>query len=248
VRFLAPLQYLTGALATLVLAPPVILLSVLGRDRAAFALAKLWVRIILLPTGVRVRSDGRDLVPSSGSYVVVSNHCSHLDAPALVLALPHAVYFVIKKELVRIPLWGYAVVKLGSIVVDRSNSEQARAELDRAVATIRAGRRVLVFAEGTRSRDGHLQPFKKGGFHLAIDAQVPILPIAVNGSSRLLPKGATAVRPGIVSVVVGAPIETAGLGKEAVPELMARAREAILAARRRDPDFIESREMTPLTS
>jgi 1-acyl-sn-glycerol-3-phosphate acyltransferase len=240
VKLLVPLQYLPGVFATLVLAPPVILMSFFGWNDASFVLVRLWARIVLLFAGVRHRGDGQQHVPPSGSYVVVSNHCSHLDAPALVLNLPHPVYFIIKKELAKIPLWGYAVTKLGFIVIDRSDSDQAREELQRAVDTIRGGRRVFVFAEGTRSPDGHLQSFKKGGFHLAVDARVPILPVAVNGSSRLLPKGGTVIHPGRIDIVVGQPIPTAGLGKEAIPELMAATRETILAARRRDPDFIES--------
>jgi 1-acyl-sn-glycerol-3-phosphate acyltransferase len=146
---------------------------------------------------------------------------------------------VIKKELTRIPLWGYAALKVGFISVDRSDSERARVEMARAVDCIRMGRRVLVFAEGTRSPDGHLQAFKKGGLHLAVDAQVPILPVAVNGSFRLLPKGAPAIRPGRIEVAVGRPITTAGLTKDDVPALVEQTREAILALRRRDPDFVE---------
>jgi 1-acyl-sn-glycerol-3-phosphate acyltransferase len=108
-----------------------------------------------------------------------------------------------------------------------------------AIESIRSGRRVLIFAEGTRSADGSLQRFKKGAFHLAVDAQVPILPVAINGSFTLLPKGQSAVRPGVVDVVVCDPIPTAGLGKDDIPRLMEETREAILAARRLDPDFRE---------
>ena len=118
----------------------------------------------------------------AGPYLIVSNHASHLDGPALARALPDPIFFVIKKELTRIPLWGQAAVKVGFIAIDRSDTDQARLEMQQAIGDIRAGQHVLVFAEGTRSPDGHLQPFKKGGFHLAIDAQVPVLPVAINGS------------------------------------------------------------------
>ncbi len=231
------MNYVAGALATLLLAPPVIVLSVLGLREAAFAPVRLWARLLHLVTRIRFRVHGVENVPEDGSYVVVSNHCSHLDGPTIVLALPHPVYIVIKRELARIPLWGQAVVALGFIAVDRSDSEQARDQMQRAVDAIRGGRRVLVFAEGTRSGNGRLQPFKKGGFHLAVDAQVPILPLAVNGSHTLFPKGAPVVRPGMVDVVVGRPIPTAGKGKEDLEDLMAETRDAILAARRRDPDY-----------
>jgi 1-acyl-sn-glycerol-3-phosphate acyltransferase len=237
VRPLMMFHYLIGALATLVLAPPVIVLSLVGWPRAAYVPVRLWARLLHLITGVRFRVHGLENVPATSSFVAVSNHCSHLDGPALVLALPHPVYFVIKKELARIPLWGLAVVRLGFVAVDRSDSEQARAAMHRAVESIRAGKRILTFAEGTRSLDGRLQPFKKGGFHLAIDAQVPILPLTVNGSHHLFPKGAASVRPGTLDVIIGRPIATAGLEKDDLEDLMSATRDAILSARRQDPHY-----------
>lgn len=236
---LAAFQYSVGVLATLVIAPLAALLAMLGLNRASYAQVRAWAWVLHAATGVRSRAVGLEHVPAAGSYVVISSHTSHLDGPAVALTLPHPVYFVIKQELTRIPVWGFAAVKVGFIAVDRSNSEQARCQMARAIDTIRAGRRVLVFAEGTRSPDGHLQEFKKGGFHLAIDAQVPILPVAVNGSQRLLPKGALAALPGPLEVAVGRPISTAGLTSDDVPALIATTREAVLALRRHDPDFAE---------
>lgn len=242
---LAAFQYTVGALATLWFASLAILFAVLGLDRATYAQVRGWAWVLLVASGVRLRATGLDNVPATGSYVVISSHTSHLDGPAVALVLPHPVYFVIKKELARIPLWGHAALKIGFIAVDRSDSEKARRELARAVDTIHSGRKVLVFAEGTRSPDGHLQAFKKGGFHLAIDSQVPILPVAVNGSHRLLPKGAPAARPGRLEVAIGPPIATDGLTKDNVEALLEETREAILALRRRDPDFVEARRESP---
>ena len=241
VWILAGFQYTVGVLATLVCAPTAILFAMLGVERATYAPVKVWAWVLHASTGVRTRATGLANVPAAGSYVVISSHTSHLDGPAIALALPHPVYFVIKKELAQIPLWGHAALKIGFIAVDRSDSEQARREMARAIDTIRAGRRVLVFPEGTRSPDGHLQAFKKGGFHLAVDAQVPILPVAVNGSHRLFPKGAPATRAGQLEVAVGPPIATTGLTKDDVEALLERTREVILNLRRRDPDFVEPR-------
>jgi 1-acyl-sn-glycerol-3-phosphate acyltransferase len=238
-RVLAAFQYSIGVLATLVIAPLAALLAMLGLDRACYAQVRAWSWVLHAATGVRSRAVGLEHVPASGSYVVISSHTSHLDGPAIVRTLPHPVYFVIKQELTRIPLWGYAALKIGFIAVDRSNPDRARCQMERAVKTIRDGRRVLVFAEGTRSPDGHLQEFKKGGFHLAVNAQVPILPVAVNGSQKLLPKGAPASLPGRVEVAVGPVIETTGLTCDDVPDLMRRTRQAILTLRSRDPDFVE---------
>jgi 1-acyl-sn-glycerol-3-phosphate acyltransferase len=239
VSVLAIIQFSVMVIATLVCASAAALLSVLGLHRAAYVPVLAWAWTLLVSTGVRYRVHGLDNVPRPGSYVVISNHCSHLDGPTIALALPHPVYFVIKRELSEIPLWGLAARKLGFIAVDRSDSVHARAQMLRAVETVRDGRRVLVFAEGTRSPDGHLQRFKKGGFHLAIDAQVPILPVTVNGSHALFPKGGASVRQGTLDVIVGRAIPTAGLGKEHIEELMATTRQEILEARRQDPDFIE---------
>jgi 1-acyl-sn-glycerol-3-phosphate acyltransferase len=241
VLILGALQYAVGILATLWCAPLAILFAVLGLDRATYAQVRTWAWMLHAATGTRPRAVGLENVPATGSYVVISSHTSHLDGPAIAHVLPHPVYFVIKKELAQIPLWGHAALKIGFIAVDRSDSEQARREMTRAIDTIRSGRRVLVFAEGTRSPDGHLQAFKKGGFHLAIDAQVPVLPVAVNGSYRLFPKGAPAARPGRLEVAVGPPIATTGLTKDDVEALLERTREVILDLRRRDPDFVETR-------
>ena len=238
-RIAAAYQYSVAVLVTLVVAPTAYVLASLGFHRAAYSQVRAFAWAVHAFTGLRSRAQNLEKVPTSGPYVVISNHNSHLDAPALVRNLPHPVYFVIKRELARIPIWGNAAVKLGFIAVDRGRNEQARAKMRQAIETIRSGRRILVFAEGTRSEDGHLQPFKKGGFHLAIDAQVPILPVAVNGSHDLLPKGQPAARPGVVDVVVCDPIATAGLTKDDLPVLMARTREAILEARRLDPSFVE---------
>jgi 1-acyl-sn-glycerol-3-phosphate acyltransferase len=230
-------QYLLGILATIVLAPPVMVLALLGRRDTAYALVRLWCRVLHLITGVRYRVRGVDKVPAEGSYVVISNHCSHLDGPTLIRAMPHPVYFVIKRELARIPLWGQAVVMLGFIAIDRADSDTARAQMAATVDVVRDGRRVLVFPEGTRSPTDGMLPFKKGGFHLAVDAGVPILPVAVNGSRRLLPKGQLGARPGTVEVVVGEPIATTGRTTEDISELVEATRDAVTRLRRLDPDF-----------
>jgi 1-acyl-sn-glycerol-3-phosphate acyltransferase len=236
---LSLLQLLALGLATLVIAPLALLFGTLGWDRLAYAQVRAWARALHLITGVRPVAHGVDKVPAEGSYVVIANHASHLDGPALVAALPHPMYFVIKQELARIPLWGTAAVKVGFISIDRSDSEQARARMEEAIETVRSGRRIIVFAEGTRSANGSLQPFKKGGFHLAVDAQVPILPVAINGSHSLFPKAADRIRPGVVDVIVCDPIDTVGLTKVDVTVLAERARRAILEQRRLDPDFAD---------
>jgi 1-acyl-sn-glycerol-3-phosphate acyltransferase len=238
VKIVGALQYLFGAIATLIIAPVVIVLSLLNLPGSAFLCVRAWCWGLHAITGVRFTTTGLENVPREEPYVVMSNHCSHLDGPTLIRALPHPVYFVIKTELEKIPLWGYAVVKLGFISVDRSDSARARQKMQTAVEAIRSGRRVVVFAEGTRSRTGELLPFKKGGFHLAIDSGVPILPVAVNHSWRLLPKGTLGARPGRLQVAIGTPIPTRSMEKVNLEDLVLQTRAAIVDLRCTDPDFV----------
>jgi 1-acyl-sn-glycerol-3-phosphate acyltransferase len=222
---------------TFVCAPVILWRSLRGRQRAAYEPVRWWARALLSGSGISYEARGLEHVPADGRYVVLSNHCSHLDGPVLALALPDPVYFVIKRELAEIPVWGPTTLRVGFIAIDRGDSEKARAQLAAAVDAIREGRTVLVFPEGTRSSDGRLQSFKKGGFRLAVDAQVPILPVTVNGSAALLPKGAKAPRPGDVEVIVHPAITTAGRGTDDVPELIDHTWRAIEAGRREDPAY-----------
>jgi 1-acyl-sn-glycerol-3-phosphate acyltransferase len=225
--FFAPLMILV----TLIIAPLVTLFALLGRQAVAYRLVQAWCWVLALLGRVRYTVSGLENLPADGAYVIVSNHCSHYDGPTLILVLPHDFYFVIKRELTRVPLWGQAVVKLGYIAIDRGQSDKARAQMTAAAEVVRTGRRVLVFAEGTRSRQQTMLPFKKGAFHLAIDAGVPILPVAVNNSRNILPKGSLFPKPGTIEWVVGDPISTSGLSKDDVPVLLDQTRQAIQAMR-----------------
>lgn len=236
--YFAPLQCFVMMLATTVAFTLIAFWIALGRELTAYNVVRWWCRVLHTITLTRYEVQGLENVPK-GPYLVISNHSSHLDGPGLIVLLPDPVYFVIKKGLALIPVWGWAATRIGFISIDRSRSKSAQEKLRRAVSTIREGRHILIFAEGTRSPDHQLHRFKKGGFHMAIEAGVPILPVAINGSRRLLPKGAPSPKPGTVSVVVGVPIETEGLGKDDLPDLMDRTRAAIIAGRRLDPDFVE---------
>src|SRR5690606_31303222 len=137
--------------------------------------------------------------------------------------------FVAKKELVRVPIFGWCLVTTGQIIIDRGNRERAVRSLRRAAERIRGGASVIVFPEGTRSPSGSLRPFKSGPFHLALEAQVPIVPVTVSGSQRITPKGRLVVHPGTVKITYGPPIPTRGLGLEDRRRLKARVRAAIVA-------------------
>jgi 1-acyl-sn-glycerol-3-phosphate acyltransferase len=170
-----------------------------------------WSRVILAATGVRVTAEGLDRVDRSRSYVFVANHTSLVDIWALLVAIPNSFRFLAKRELQRVPVLGRAMESAGNIFIDRQNLVSSFGSYDAAAAQLARGRSALVFAEGTRSLDGRLLPFKKGPFVLAIRAGVPVVPVCIRGAFERTPKGALNVRPGPVVVRIGDPIPTAGL-------------------------------------
>jgi len=179
--------------------------------------------------GVRVVVEGRERLRDDRPCVYVANHVSFIDIWALLRELPGTVRFVFKKELLEVPIFGRALVSAGHIRIDRQNRAAAFAAYDAAAATIRAGTSAVVFAEGTRSRDGKLQPFKKGPFVLAIAAQVPVVPIGISGSHELMPPGRRYPRRGTVTLRVGPELSTAGLVHGDRERLAARAHESMRA-------------------
>jgi 1-acyl-sn-glycerol-3-phosphate acyltransferase len=159
-------------------------------------------------------------IASTRGHVYMFNHQSHLDIPVLYATLPSpTIRFVAKTELFRIPVWGPALRQAEFVEVDRSNRRQAVGALDRAAELVRDGVSIAIAPEGSRSRDGRIQPLKKGGFHLAIGTGAPIVPVAIRGTIDILPRGSRSMRAGVpVRVVIGAPIEVAS---RTVDELIA---------------------------
>lgn len=189
-------------------------------------LVKTWARDILKAAGAEARIEGAAHLPA-GPVVVMANHTSYLDVPALFEMLPYEVRFVAKKELQYVPFFGWGAKALGNIFVDRGNGAQARASLDRGAAEIAAGVTVAIFPEGTRSNDGTLLPFKKGGFVLAIKSRVPIVPVAIVGARAVLPRGATFTKPGAITLRILPPIDTQAYTLADKEGLMARVRDSI---------------------
>ena len=161
---------------------------------------------------VDLHSSGAERVPPGRAYVYMSNHQSHLDIPMLYATLPSpTIRMLAKKELFDIPLWGKGLRAAEFIEVDRENPVRARHSIDRAEELIRDGVSVWLAAEGTRSRDGRIAPLKKGGFHLALHTNTPIVPVAIRGTIDILPRGTRSMHKGKrVDVTIGAPIDVAG--------------------------------------
>jgi 1-acyl-sn-glycerol-3-phosphate acyltransferase len=171
--------------------------------RSAMWITHLGIRI----AGVRWKVIGYDQIDLSRQYIFMSNHVSNLDPPLLIPLLPHRVTIMAKQSLFRIPILGRAMRMADCVPIDRSNREAAIASVREAEEVIRRGHHMVVYPEGTRSRDGRLLPFKKGPFYMAMETGVPVAPITLIGTEELLPKGKLLVKPGEVTVVFHAPID-----------------------------------------
>jgi 1-acyl-sn-glycerol-3-phosphate acyltransferase len=190
-------------------------------------IGRTWLGWIFHACGIRVEAEGLAHIDRTQSYVFMSNHQSVLDIGALVLTLPVSWRFVAKRELTWIPFFGWALGLSDQIVIDRGNRAKAVRSLARAAERVRRGVNVIIFPEGTRSPTGAMREFKSGGFHLAIQAQVPILPTTVSGSHELIPKRSLKVQSGTIKVVYGTPIPTRGMRPEQRDVLKTLVREAI---------------------
>jgi 1-acyl-sn-glycerol-3-phosphate acyltransferase len=192
-------------------------------------IARRWLGWSFATCGIRVEAEGLEHVAATKAAIYMSNHQSVLDIGAIVLSLPVSWRFVAKRELTYIPFFGWALALSDQIVIDRSNRRRSVESLRRAAERVRGGVNVIIFPEGTRSPDGTLQAFKSGGFHLALDAQMPVIPVTVSGSWQLTPKRSLQLRSGTVKVVYGAPIPTAGLTIRDREQLKRRVFDAIQA-------------------
>ena len=194
----------------------------------AMRAGRTWSRLMLGAAGIRVAYHGLDHAHRHHPCVYMANHVSMIDPFALAPVLPLSTLFVSKKSLFRIPFIGWGMTAGGFIPIDRSDRTKAIESLDNAAEKIRSGRALILFVEGTRSRDGKLGAFKKGPFHLALRAGVPVVPVAISGSRALCPPGSFVLHGGDVRVSFAPPIELTPSGPDDLPDLMTRVREAML--------------------
>ena len=187
-------------------------------------IAGIWARSILALSPIEVTVKGLSNIDPDKSYIYMSNHQSNYDIPILLGHLPVQFRWLAKVELFRIPLFGYAMKRAGYICIDRSNQKAAFESLKNAAEIVKNGVSVMIFPEGTRSMNGNIGSFKKGGFVLAVESGVPIVPVIIHGTFSIMPKSRMLIKPGKVILEIREPVETSGFTKETKDGLMEKIR------------------------
>ncbi len=215
-------------LNTVVLALLVIMVSPFDRKRnLVHYIGRFWALLNVYLSGTRLVIRGREKIEKGCSYIVMANHQSLFDVWALIGMLPLQLRWIIKSDIKKMPIFGYALERMGHIYVDRRRRKDTALSLEEALQKMGERASVVIFPEGTRSKDGHLQKFHKGGAIIAIRSGVPILPVTVNGGRFVLPKDTLALMPGKIEVVVGDVIDPGMFDENSKDELMRAVKSAI---------------------
>ena len=218
----APLVFLyTGVMGTISVASSLFD----SKGHVQHACARIWAKMILFTSRIRVRVSGVENVKPGTPYVLCMNHQSHMDTPIVLAALPFQFRFTPKKQLFRYPFLGWHLRRSGHVPIDRENPHAAVKSLREAADSIRSGSPVVIFPEGGTSRDGAIKPFKGGGFMLATRSGVEVVPVTIRGSRAVLMPKTYHVRGGNVEVIIGKPIASEGAS---AAELANRVREEIV--------------------
>ena len=220
--------FLWVVLSTLVLGILAIILSFFCRTgNSIHRIARIWGRGILLVSRVRVSVKGLSQIDPARSYIYMSNHQSNFDIPVLLAHLPVQFRWLAKAELFKIPIFSRAMRGAGYVRIDRFNRESAIQSIKEAAAKMKDGVSVMIFPEGTRSHDGSIRPFKKGGFVMAVDTGVPIVPVILRGTLPIMDKNSWRINAGNVSLQIEKPIDTTGYTRETKDELIETVRSVI---------------------
>ena len=223
------LGWVIFVITTVILGTSAILISLFDSSGdLPHLVARLWGKIQLRATGTRVKVTGLQNLDPQKSYILVSNHQSNFDIFALLGYLPIQFRWIAKAELFRSPFLGWAMTRIGYISIERESPKKAYRSMLRAAEAVKKGVSVMIFPEGTRSPDGRLQPFKKGLFLIALKSQAPILPITIQGTAKIMPKGDWRGHPGEVQIIIDPPMDTAGIPPEQEEELSQRVRSTLM--------------------
>jgi 1-acyl-sn-glycerol-3-phosphate acyltransferase len=223
------------------------LVSIFDKDgrKIHFYVAVPWSKVVLWVCGIKVRAKGQENIDSSVPRIYVTNHQSYFDIFALLANIHVDFKFIVKQELMRIPLFGFAMRKAGYIGIERDDMRKAIKSMNKAAEKIKGGVSILIFSEGTRSTDGRLQSFKRGGFHLACKSGCDIVPVTITNSYRIVPKGSLKVNKGSIDMQIGKPISVKGYTKKNVSQLIDRVRGAMLRQMEEtSPNTIDNKEQT----
>lgn len=223
------LLVIVSVIITAFFATSVVIYALLGAaENSLHKVARTWARVLLAVTNVRVQVIGKENLSEKKPYIFMSNHQSDFDIFIVLAHLPGQFRWIAKKELFRIPIFGRAMKNAGYIEIDRQHRQRALQNLAEASRKIREGKSVMSFPEGTRSKDGAIKPFKKGMFHLALEAGVPIVPITIVGAAEIMPKRSLKINPGRITMVIDKPIAVSGYTDASRPELVERTRRIII--------------------
>ena len=223
-----PFYLISLILNTLILGLVIIAISPFDRKgNLVHYIGKFWSLLNVHIFGTRLAVRGKEKIEKGRTYIVMSNHQSLVDPWVLIGKLPLQLRWTIKTEVKKIPIFGYALERMGHIYVGSRRRKDTALTLKGAVQKIREGSSLAIFPEGTRSNDGHLQKFHKGGAIIAIRSGVPILPVTINGSRFMLPKGTLALMPGKIEVIVGDSIDPGMFDENRKDELMSVVKSAI---------------------
>jgi 1-acyl-sn-glycerol-3-phosphate acyltransferase len=190
-------------------------------------IARIWGRGILFVSRIKVTVNGLANIDPSQSYIFMSNHQSNFDIPVILAYLPVQFRWLAKAELFKIPIFGRAMRAAGYVKIDRFNQKSAFESLNEAARKMKNGVSVMIFPEGTRSRDGNIRPFKKGGFIIAIDSKVPIVPVILQGTWTIMEKSSLRINTGEVSLNIETPIATTGYTRDNKDDLIESVRTVI---------------------
>jgi 1-acyl-sn-glycerol-3-phosphate acyltransferase len=225
------LAYFYVAVFLLLLAPASLLWCILtGNSSLLYRLGRFCIRTAGWMCGVRVEMRGWEKAAAVRTCIFLSNHQSNLDGPVLVHAIPRDWKALIKKEMMRMPVFSLVMKQIQFVPLERSNPKQAHAGIELGAKMLAEGNSFIAFPEGTRSIDGQLGEFKKGAFIMALKAQMPVIPVTILDADKILPRGKYAIRPGRIRVIFHDPIATEGMSVENRNQLMQSTRAAIASA------------------
>lgn len=176
-------------------------------NKVSNPLMKIWTNAVLFIFGIKVNVYGNENIDASKGKIYISNHASYLDIFVQLAKLPDNVRMIYKKEINRVPVLGWAMYSVGFVALDRVNIRKAMKSLDKAAQRVKNGLSVVIYPEGTRTKDGRIGEFKRGMFFLADKSQADIVPVSVSGTFELMPIGSIKVKPGVINMVIGKPIK-----------------------------------------